>query len=122
MPTARYVALSLDGIAGSYWDVWPSVFAAEQYHNDSGWSGPDVLGVTQRGGARRDVFIARLLSRGQLRLACIDLAPDACLTATEEAMKVPGLQMRAFGTPEPIGEGRTLYYVEILARGSAAAK
>jgi hypothetical protein len=119
---ARYVALSLDGIAGSYWDVWPSVFAAEQYHNDSGWSGPDVLGVTQRGGARRDVFIARLLSRGRLRLACIDLAPEGCLTATDEAMKVPGLQMRAFGAAEPIGEGHTLYYIEILPRGSAAAK
>ena len=109
----RYGVLSLDAIAGDYWDVWPSVFMTEQYHRDTGWTGADVLGVAHRSRARRDVFLARLFARGRLRLVCIDMEPEACVRYAVIAMAVPGLRGQAFAPSEAVGGGHTLYYVEI---------
>lgn len=110
---ARYVALPLDGIAGDYWDVWPSVLMAEQYQYLAGYRGLDVLGVTYRGEVRREEFIARLATRGRLRLACIDLDPPDCAARASSVMKVPGLRFTEFAKPERLPGEHRLGFVEI---------
>jgi 4-amino-4-deoxy-L-arabinose transferase-like glycosyltransferase len=110
----RYVALRLDGIAGDYWIVWPAVFETEQLHHDMAWQGADVLGISHRSKARRDTFIARLDTQRQLRVACIDMAPDDCAYWTMRATGVAGLRGQPFATPETIDGDHRLYYVTIL--------
>ncbi len=110
----RYVAMSLDGIAGTYWDTWPAVFATEQYHHEIAWKGADVLGIAKRGGARRDAFLARLMARGKLHIGCIDLTPKNCLETVTSVMSVDDLRVQTFATSDPIGDGHILSYAEIL--------
>jgi hypothetical protein len=111
---ARYVALSLDGIVGGYWDVWPAVLMAEQYHYDNGYAGPHVFGVTIRGGVRREEFAARLAAQGRLRLACIDLAPAECNASTAAEMGLPGLRFSEFLPMERLAGDHRLWFVEIM--------
>ncbi len=111
---ARYVALSLDGIVGSYWDVWPAVLMAEQYHYDNGYAGPHVFGVTIRGRVRREEFTARLAAQGRLRLACIDLAPAECSASTSAEMGLPGLRFSEFSPMERLAGDHRLWFVEIM--------
>ena len=110
---SRYVALSLDGIVGSYWDVWPAVLMAEQYHYDIGLHGSHVLGVAMRGGVRREEFVARLASKGHLRLVCIDLMASDCVAETASEMDVPGLRFAEFAPMEQLPDGHRLWFVEI---------
>jgi hypothetical protein len=110
---ARYVARSLDGIAGDYWDVWPAVLLAEQYQYDVGYAGSNVLGITSRGGARRSSFAARLAAQGRLRLICIDWLPAECAAYTSLEMGVPGLRFSESGPMERIPGDHRLWLVEI---------
>ncbi len=112
--SGRYVAMSLDGIAGTYWDTWPAVFATEQYHHEIGWKGADVLGIAKRGGARRDAFLARPMARGKLHIGSIDLTPKNCLETVTSVMSVDDLRVQTFATSDPIGDGHTLSHAEIL--------
>ncbi len=111
---ARYSAWSLDGIAGQFWDVWPSVFATEQLHHDVGWVGADVLGIAHRGAARRNTFLARMTVRGGLRVGCIDQTLEICLATAMDMMQTPGLRARPLATPERLGGEHSLTLIEIL--------
>ena len=111
----RHGALSLDGIAGTYWDTWPSVFAAMQLNYNLGRKGADVIGIAKRGAVRRDAFIGRLATQGKLRVGCIDMTPKNCLELINNIMEVQGLRATAFATTDPILEGHTLSYAEITA-------
>jgi hypothetical protein len=111
---ARYLALSLDGIVGDYWDVWPAVLMAEQYRYDNGYVGPHVFGVAFRGGVRREEFAARLAAQGRLRLACIDLAPAECSARTSAEMGLPGLRFSEFSPMERLPGDHRLWFVEIM--------
>ena len=110
---ARVTSLRLDGIEGNYWHVWPAVFAAEQMRHDLGATGSDIMGITQRGEARRDTFLARLSAKGRLRLACIDFPVERCLEEVNIVMNPPALHVREFAPEEQIPGGRTLRFVEI---------
>jgi hypothetical protein len=110
----HYAASKLDGIAGEYWDVWPSVFAAEQLHHDAGWTGPDVLPIAMRAQVRRPDFLARLHSQGRLRLACIDQPAEACRETAARIMSIPDMGFREFAPADSIGEGHKLYYAELV--------
>jgi hypothetical protein len=110
---ARVAALGLDGIAGNYWHVWPAVFAAEQLRHETGGTRPDIMGITQRGEARRDIFLARLAAKGSLRLACIDFAMERCLEEVRVVMDPPPTRIHEFAPSEPLPLGRTLRFVEI---------
>jgi hypothetical protein len=111
---ARYVALSLDGIVGDYWYVWPAVLMAEQYHYDNGYVGPHVFGAAFRGGVRHEEFAARLAAQGRLRLACIDLAPAECSARTSAEMGLPGLRFSEFSPMEPLAGDHRLWFVQIM--------
>jgi hypothetical protein len=110
---SRYMTLSLDGIAGDYWFVWPSVFAAEQYRHDDRSDGPDVLGITYRGDARRREFIARLARRGGLRVGCIDIDAVACIGFVSSNMAAPGLLGVEFAPAERLPDNHLLSFVTI---------
>jgi hypothetical protein len=115
---ARYEAHALDGIAAGgmadgYWVVWPAVFMTEQYHYDSGYKGPDVLGITFRGEVRRDSFAARLAAQGHLRLACIDLSVAECAAQASRTMALPGLRASELAPPEPLPGNHRLSYADI---------
>jgi hypothetical protein len=110
---ARYVSLRLDGIAGDYWAVWPAVLMAEQYHYDTRYGGLNVLGLTYRGGVRREEFLGRLATRGKLRVACIDLSPPECMASVSEEMRFPGLSAQEFSPVEQLSGGHRLWLLEI---------
>ena len=109
----RYITLSLDGIAGDYWFVWPSVFAAEQYRYDGRADEPDVLGIAYRGDARRREFIARLARRGALRVGCIDIDAVACIGFVSSNMAAPGLLGVEFAPAERLPDNHWLSFVSI---------
>jgi hypothetical protein len=110
---ARYVSLSLDGIAGDYWYVWPAVLMAEQYHYDTRFVGPNVFGFPTRGHVRREEFMARLAAAGRLRLACIDLAVNECATSVSSEMRLQGLRFREFAPPERLSGKHWLSFAEV---------
>jgi hypothetical protein len=112
---ARYVGQSLDGIVGDYWAVWPAVLMTESDHYAAGYGGANVLGITYRGGVRRDDFVARLATRGELRLACIDLEPQACAEHAAAEMSVPPLPYRELAPAEPMPDGHRLGYIVVTA-------
>jgi len=112
---ARYVRQSLDGIVGDYWAVWPSVLMTESYHYAAGYGGANVLGITGRGKVRRAEFVARLATRGELRLACIDLEPKACAEHAAAEMAVPPLRYSELAPAEPMPDGHRLDYIAITA-------
>jgi hypothetical protein len=112
---ARYVRQSLDGIVGDYWAVWPAVLMTESYHYAAGYDGANVLGITYRGGVRRADFVARLATRGELRLACIDLEPKACADHAAAEMSVPPLRYSELAPAEPMPNGHRLGYIAVAA-------
>lgn len=114
---ARVTALNLDGITGNYWQVWPSVFAAEQERIDAGRVGTSVIGITQRGEVRRDVFLARLHAQGGLRLGCVDFVEARCLEEVKVVMTPPQIRIRSFAPDEPLPGGHMLRFVEIVPGG-----
>jgi len=114
----RYEAHALDGIAAGgvssgYWVVWPAVFMTEQYHYDSGYKGPDVLGITERGEVRRDSFAARLAALGHLRLACIDLSVADCAAQASRTMALPGLRATELAPAEPLPGNHRLSFADL---------
>jgi len=118
----QYVAHSLDGIAArgrstGYWDVWPAVFLTEQYHYDSGYGGPNVIGITGRGEVRRPEFAARLATQGRLRLACIDLDPTECAVTVAMVMATAGLHATEFSPAQQLPGNHRLVFVEINPAG-----
>ena len=78
-------------------------------------SGANVLGITYRGGVRRDDFVARLATRGELRLACIDLEPKACAEHAAAEMSVPPLRYSELAPAEPTPDGHRLDYIAVTA-------
>jgi hypothetical protein len=112
---ARYVRQSLDGIVGDYWAVWPAVLMTESYHYAAGYDGANVLGITYRGGVRRADFVARLATRGELRLACVDLEPKACAEHAAAEMSVPPLRYSELAPAEPMPNGHRLGYIAVAA-------
>jgi hypothetical protein len=116
---ARYVAHALDGIAGAgvsdgYWEVWPAVFMAEQFHYDVGYKGPNVIGIASRSVVRREEFAARLSAQGRLRLACIDLSPADCAAHASAEMRMPGLRFSELAPMEPLPGNHQLGFAEIM--------
>ena len=110
----RAVELPLDAIAGDYWLVWPSVFMAEQFRYNTDANVPDVLGITFRGDARRDAFMARLRQRGTLRVGCIDLDAAACARFAATFMTAPDLRGEEFAPVEALPAGHALHLVKLL--------
>ena len=108
----RVTALNLDGIEGNYWKVWPSVFAAEEMRHVLGGRTWQIMGVTQRGEVRRDAFLARLLAKGSMRLACIDFDTDRCRNEVDVVMTVPGIVSHEFAPPEALPDGHTIRFME----------
>jgi hypothetical protein len=114
-PLARAVAarsMELDGIVGNYWHVWPAVFAANGLRFQAGQP-PDLLGVTQRGEARRDAFVARLTERGSLRLGCIDFSVRRCQAEVTGDMTLPALTIQEIAAPEAMPDGHVLRFITI---------
>jgi len=95
--------------------VWPAVLMTESYHYAAGYGGANVLGITYRGGVRRADFVARLATRGELRLACIDLEPKACAEHAAAEMAVPPLRYSELAPAEPIPNGHRLDYIAVTA-------
>ena len=110
---ARVSALSLDGISGDYWHVWPAVLAAEQFRYERGEKGPGLFGITQRGQVRREALLARLAARGTMRLACIDYAAWQCLDEADAIARVGGLEMREFAVSETTVGDHRLRFIEV---------
>lgn len=125
-PLAKAVATAavshdLDGIAASgrssgYWDVWPAVFLAEQYRYDTGWHGPHIFGIADRGSVMSREFNARLASSGRLRIACVDLNPADCAALITREMRTPILTAEETSTPETAPGGHWIDFVMIYVR------
>ena len=110
---ARYVSLSLDGIAGDYWLVWPSVLMTQQYYYDLSIHTADVIGIASRAQVRREHFAARLAAQGHLRLACIDLAPNECGGNVSAEMGVTNLHASQLGSKEALPGQHWLWLIEL---------
>jgi len=119
---ATYFSKRLDAIAGDYWDVWPAVFAAEQYRYEARLDTADVLGVTYRGDVRRGRFMARLAARGELRIGCIDLTLAACRDLAASIMDVPGLRAEEFAPKEQLPADHVLRFITVSLGAAAAEK
>lgn len=117
---ASYVARGLDAIAGDYWDVWPSVVAAEQYRYEARLDGTGVLGVTYRGEARRDAFMARLAAQGELRIGCIDLTLAACRDLVASTMKTSGLRAEEFAPKAQLPANHVLRFITVSLAAAAS--
>jgi hypothetical protein len=87
----------------------------ESYHYAAGYHGANVLGITCRGGVRRADFVARLATRGELRLACIDLEPKACADHAAAEMSVPPLRYSELAPAEPMPNGHRLGTIAVAA-------
>lgn len=108
-------ARSLDGIEGAYWDVWPAVFAAEQMRYELDLPPGLVFGVTFRGEARRAAFIARLIEKGHLDIACIDPDPGHCNALAMVTMTPPATRMHVTAPPVRLPDGRMLTFLSLEA-------
>ena len=101
----------LDGVAGSYWDVWPAIFRLEQSGNGS-------FGFAENGSARRRAIVRLLRARG-LRLGCIHRPGEDCAEAIGLTIDVP-VRASAVADPltlglpagSPVGRDTTLDWVE----------
>ena len=121
-PAAEIVAAavterSLDAVGGDFWAVWPAVFRAEQMAHDLGRPAGRVFGITYRGDARRDAFVARLLARGRLDIACIG-NPAWCNAQMLLTMTPPDVRS-VFGNEQirlPDGEELSFFTVELAGR------
>lgn len=109
----RSLSLSLDGVAGDYWLVWPSVFMAEQYRYESNSERPDVLGITFRGDAKRKEFTGRLAKRGALRVGCIDIEVSLCAGFVASYMEIPGLRGTRFAPEEQLPDHHVLSFITV---------
>ena len=114
------VARSLDGIEGDYWDVWPSVFEAEQMRHDAGSPVGRIFGLTYRGEAREQAFAARLLERGRLDILCIDPSPGHCNALTLVTMRPPATEMKVTAPAIRLRDGTLLNFltIKIIRHGS----
>ena len=110
---AAVLERSLDGIAGSYWDVWPAVFQAEQLAHELGRPPGEVFGVSYRGEARQAAFAARLLQRGRLGIACIGGDPGWCNAVLVGTMALPGTQFHVSSPPLQLPDGRVLSFFSV---------
>ncbi len=99
---------SLDAVAGDYWDVWPSVFDAEdsRYHLGQGDDG--VYGISDRGDVRRTEFIALLHARRILRIGCIDMSAFRCSRSVAVSMELPDAVVSSDGPAIRLRNGRNL--------------
>jgi hypothetical protein len=116
---AEVAARNLDGVAGTYWHVWPAVFAAEETRHDSAVIRSAVIGVTQRGEARRGEFLALLASKGTLRLVCVDYSAARCLEEIDTVMDPPSAIVREFAAARLLPEGHELRFVEVTPAPAA---
>ena len=72
------IQLKLDGIAGDYWTVWPTIFLAEQHAYNLGQLPGLFFGASYRGIARREALQTRLFAQEHLDFACLDLLEEPC--------------------------------------------
>lgn len=110
---AVVIARGLDGIEGGYWEVWPAVFRAERMMYALGQPPGRVFGLTYRGEARREAFVARLLERGELRIACIDPDPGHCNALVLATMAPPPTRMRVAAPSMKLTGGGTLSFLTL---------
>ncbi len=110
---AAVLERSLDGIAGSYWDVWPAVFQAEQLAHELGRPPGEVFGVSYRGEARRPAFVARLLQRGHLGIACIGGDTGWCNALLVGTMALPDTRLHVNSPSLQLPDGRVLSFLTI---------
>jgi hypothetical protein len=113
---ALVIARGLDGIEGGYWEVWPAVFQAERMMYALGHPAGRVFGLTYRGEARRAAFIARLLERGEFRIACIDPDPGHCNALVVATMAPPPTTMHLAGPPVTLPGGGTVTFLTLQLR------
>ncbi len=109
----QVIARGLDGIEGGYWEVWPAVFQAERLMYWLGHPPGRVFGLTFRGESRREAFIARLLERGEVRIACIDTDPGHCNALVVATMAPPPTTMRLAAPAMTLPGGGTLNFLTL---------
>ena len=106
----------LDGIAGSYWSVWPSVFTTQQRRFAAdGPSSEMIFGFTVRGDVMRDVVAARLRSRRQLRIGCIVARSGTCNQSIRATLGNAAETLVVDGAPIGLVDGSRLWIVTISA-------
>ncbi len=116
----QYLGQHLDAIAGDYWDVWPAVFATQQYRYEVRAMDGNVFGITYRGEVLHREFAANLAARGELRIGCIDLTVDACSQLVTTTMGISGLQVREFGQSARLPDNHLLIFLSVRPETTAA--
>ena len=86
---ADLIRLKLDGIAGDYWLVWPTVFLADQHVHDLGRPPGHIFGASYRGTVRRNALRTQLFAQGHLDFACLDLPDEPCRALVSEVTGLP---------------------------------
>ena len=109
------IRLRLDGVAGSYWLVWPTIFLAEQKAYDLGRPRGQFFGASERGIARRGTLKARLLVEGHLDFACLDLLQEPCRALVSEVVGSPLSIGQPPSPPHPVGPAHRLSVLRLTS-------